>query len=119
MTEDLDQTQDPNPTRMIVMGQAALTDTFALLGFETFPDATPPDVDALMAELLAHDEPSALVFLEQALAGHDCPALDKCRAQCNRVVIVEIPPLHAPEDYRPRVESLVKSLLGANVLEAW
>lgn len=115
--QDLAETQDSGTTRMIVMGQASLTDTFGLLGFETFPDATPADVDALMTELLAKER-AALVFLEQALAGDDCRTLNTCRAECNRVVIVEVPPLHTPGDYHLQVESLVKSLLGPHVLEA-
>ena len=34
-----------------------------------------------------------------------------------RIVITEIPPLHAPETYQPLVEDLVTRVLGAAVLE--
>ncbi len=39
------------------------------------------------------------------------------REEGGRVVVAEIPPLHAPEDYHPQVEDVVRAILGAGALE--
>jgi len=38
--------------KLIFMGSNALADGFALLGFETFPDATTDNVESVLSELL-------------------------------------------------------------------
>lgn len=101
---------------MIALGSAALTEGFSLIGMETIADATPAMLETLLADLVRHQE-KALVFLEHDLARSQGPWLTRVREEGGRVVVAEIPPLHAPEDYHPQVEDLVRAILGASALE--
>lgn len=102
--------------RVIAMGSTALTQGFSLLGFETHADATPADLDRLLGELLRGKE-KALLFLENDLAHAKVANLDRVRKEGGRIVVTEVPPLNAPEDYRPPVEELVARVLGPSALE--
>ena len=110
--------------RYIVMGSKALTEGFALLGFEAFPDATTDQVESVLTGLLKRQE-KALVFLESTLTyKHNAktpedilPAISRLRREAAWVIITEIPPLHSPEIYRPSVETLVARVLGDSVLD--
>ena len=102
--------------RLIAMGRAALAEGFALLGFETRVDATRDDVESVLAELIRTRE-HALVVLEHELARAATPNLERVRREGGRIVVTEIPPLHAPADYRPPVEDLVRRVLGLRALE--
>src|SRR5208337_3939541 len=55
------------PARLIALGSAALTEGFALVGFETYPDPTPKAIEDLMQELQRNHE-AALIVIEQSLA---------------------------------------------------
>ncbi len=103
-------------TRLIALGAAALTEGFGLIGVETLPDATPEQLEELLAGLVQRQE-KALVFLEERLARGGGPWLRRVREEGGRIVITELPPLHAPGDYHPPVEDLVRALLGAQALE--
>ncbi|HID46671.1 MAG TPA: hypothetical protein EYP34_13070 [Chromatiaceae bacterium] len=103
-------------TRLIMMGDAALCAGFSLVGFETWPEATPQQLDDLLRDLMEQNE-TALVFLEPALARCNCASLRQLQHRGGGIVITEIPPLNAPRDYRPQVEELVISVLGNNALE--
>jgi vacuolar-type H+-ATPase subunit F/Vma7 len=102
--------------RLIFMGSHALADGFALLGFETFPDATTDRVESLLSELLKNKD-KALVFLEDNLTRQPGPAFLRARSEAASIIITEIPPLSTPETYRPSVEDLVARVLGPSVLE--
>jgi vacuolar-type H+-ATPase subunit F/Vma7 len=103
-------------TRLIAMGSAELTLGFRLIGFETYPDASAQDVEHLLNDLLVQRE-KALVLLEPELARSDSPALERVRREGGHIVITEVPSLHAPEDYHPVVEDVVRSVLGPGALE--
>jgi vacuolar-type H+-ATPase subunit F/Vma7 len=102
-------------TRMIVMGDPSLTDGFALVGFETFPNATEGDLEALLNELVRRQE-SALILLGPELARCECDILDRVRNEGGHIVVTEVPPLYAPEQYHPMIEDLVVSVLGPGAL---
>lgn len=104
------------PTRMIAIGGSALMEGFGLLGVETLADPTPEQVEALLAGLVRGQQ-KALVFLEHALARDPGPWLTRVRAEGGRIVVAEIPPLHAPEAYRSAVEEVVRAILGPQALE--
>lgn len=106
----------PAPTRMIALGSAALTGGFNLIGFETVADATPQALEHLLAELFTTRQ-KALVVVEEELARSDGPWLKRVRNEGGRIVVVEVPPLQAPANYRPPVEDLVESILGPSALE--
>ncbi len=104
------------PTRMIAVGSAALTEGFSMIGVETIPDATVEALEALLADLVRRQE-KALVFIEHDLARSGGPWLRRVRAEGGRIVVAEIPPLHAPEEYHPQVEDVVRGILGAQALD--
>ena len=101
---------------LIAMGSEALTEGFGLLGFETHADATLEDVEIVLAELI-RSRATALVILEHELARSGVASLERVRREGGRIVVTEVPPLHAPADYRPPVEDLVRRILGAQALE--
>lgn len=101
---------------MVAMGSAALTQGFELLGFETWPDATAEQMEQVLQELLRTGV-KALVLVEHELAEQGGAGFRRVRAEGGRIVLTEIPPLHAPADYRPPVEELVRRVLGPNALE--
>ena len=103
-------------TRMIALGSAALTEGFSLIGIETLADATPEQLENLLADLVRRRE-KALVFLEHDLARSQGRWLRHVREEGGRIVIAEVPPLHAPGDYHPQVEDVVRAILGAQALE--
>ena len=103
-------------TRLIMMGSAALTTGFSLIGFETWPDANYEQLEELLTELQRKGE-TALVFLEPELANCDCSILHDIQKKGGHIVVTEIPPLNAPGDYRPQVEDLVISVLGRSALD--
>ncbi|QBQ53135.1 V-type ATP synthase subunit F [Nitrosococcus wardiae] len=103
-------------TRLIVMGSPALTEGFALIGFETWPNATEDDVEKLLEELEKSQE-KALVLLEPGLSRGQSGRLSRVRAESPRIIITEVPPLQAPGDYHPAVEDLVTKVLGQSALE--
>ncbi len=103
--------------RFIMMGSKALTDGFALLGFEIFPDATIETVEMLLSDLLKNKQ-KALVFLENNLSQNvSSQSLLRVRTEAVGVIITEIPPLNAPETYRPAVEDLILRVLGPAALD--
>jgi vacuolar-type H+-ATPase subunit F/Vma7 len=102
--------------KLIFMGSNALAEGFALLGFETFPNATTDTVENILADLLKNKE-KALVFLEDKLTQQPGPAFLRARSEAASIIITEIPPLNAPETYRPSVEELVARILGPTVLD--
>lgn len=122
-----DQTRDPalkaqgtptrgrKPARMIALGQAALIAGFSLIGAESVPDASPEDLETLIAGLLKRQE-AAFLLVEASLARTGGPSLRQARAKGGRIVIVEIPSLDAPESYEPPVEELVRRILGRQAL---
>jgi vacuolar-type H+-ATPase subunit F/Vma7 len=104
------------PARMIALGSAALMEGFALIGFETFPDATGDTVEKLLEEL-TRNQKAALIVIEQGLAQDPGRHLLRAQREGGRIVITEIPEIHMSESYHSRVESLVQSILGPAALE--
>jgi vacuolar-type H+-ATPase subunit F/Vma7 len=102
--------------RLIFMGSEALADGFNLLGFETFADASPEDVERLLSELLKRKQ-AALVFLEDKLVANPGAVFLRTRAEAASIIITEIPALNAAHNYRPLVEDLVARVLGSSTLE--
>ena len=102
--------------RMIAMGGHALTEGFALLGFESFTNPTAETVERVIGGLLRQGE-NALVFLEDGIAPKDSKALTRVHREGGRIVIAEVPAVSAPQAYRGRVEDLVLRVLGPSALE--
>ncbi len=98
------------------MGGAALIEGFSLLGFETFAEATPQILDSVLKELIQKQQ-KALVILEEDLVRSGTALLRRVRIESASIVVIEVPPLQAPDDYHPPVEELVRRVLGPSVLE--
>ena len=98
------------------MGGDALTEGFALLGFESFTNPTADTVERVIGELLRKGE-KALVYLEDGIAPVNSKALAQVRREGGRIVITEVPAVSAPGTYRARVEELVERVLGPSALE--
>lgn len=102
--------------RVIAMGGEALAEGMALLGFETCANATSEDVERVLAALIEGQE-KALVYLEHDLARAGSPSLEHVRNEGGSIIVAELPPLAAPEDYHMPVEELVLKVLGPGALE--
>lgn len=102
--------------RLIAMGEACLTEGFVLLGFETYPGIEPAEMEQVLCGLITAKE-KALVFMEQRLIAQAGKCYDRIRNDSGHVIIIEMPPLHAPQDYQPVVEDLVRRVLGPGALE--
>lgn len=103
-------------TRMLALGSSALTEGFALIGFETVPDATAEDLEEVLAELVRGNQ-RAMVIVERTLARGTGRWLNQVRNEGGRIVLAEVPELSAPSNYHPLVEDLVESILGPQALE--
>lgn len=103
-------------TRIIVMGGAELMQAFALLGFETWADASDQDVERLMIELLEQEQ-KAFVMLESHLAQFQTPVLKRIRETGGNIIVTEIPSFQAPGEYHPVIDNLIVQALGPNALE--
>lgn len=101
--------------KLVVLGSAALAECFSLIGAKTYPDADSEQVEAVLAEL-AREGAQALVLLEAGLAHAGGPWLNRLRQEGGRIVVTELPPLNAPEDYAPAVDAVVQAVLGPEAL---
>jgi vacuolar-type H+-ATPase subunit F/Vma7 len=101
--------------RLVVLGSAALTEGFSMIGAETYPDADPARVEAVLAQLVKDGDP-ALVLLESGLSHAGGTWLDRLRNEGGRIVVTELPPLSAPQDYAPAVDDVVRAVLGQEAL---
>lgn len=86
-----------------------LMDGFRLAGIEVVADATREDLEHLLQGLLDSHE-RALVLVESGLACEPGPWLARARAEGGRVVVVRLPPLNRPHDYRHEVDDLIGTM---------
>ena len=101
--------------RLVVLGSAGLVDGFRLIGAEVHAEADPATVDSVLGQLVKSGD-AALVLLETRLAHAGGAWLDRLRNEGGRIVITELPPLHAPQDYAPAVDAVVHAILGPDAM---
>lgn len=101
--------------RLVVLGSAGLCEGFSLIGAEVHPDADPARVEEVLAQLVGEGDP-ALVLLESGLSRAGGLWLDRLRNEGGRIVVTELPPLSAPQDYSPAVDGVVRAVLGTEAL---
>jgi vacuolar-type H+-ATPase subunit F/Vma7 len=99
----------------VVLGSAGLTEGFSLIGAEVYPDATHATVEQVLRDLVAQGA-EALVLLEGQLAHGGGEWLTRLRNEGGRIVVTELPPLAAPQDYAPAVDEVVRRVLGPEAL---
>ncbi len=102
--------------RLVVLGSAGLAHGFSLIGAEVHADADPATVESVL-EQLATSGDEALVLLETHLAHAGGYWLNRLRNEGGRIVITELPPLPAPQDYAPAVDAVVRAVLGPDALK--
>ncbi len=102
--------------RLVVLGSAGLAEGFSLIGAEVYPDADPARVEEVLAQLVK-DGDEALVLLESNLAHAGGVWLNRLRNEGGRVVVTELPPLSAPQNYAPAVDDVVRAVLGPDALK--
>lgn len=95
-------------TRMLFLGDDSLADGFRLIGFETYANPDPADVDKLFRTLIRNGE-KAFVIVDNELMKADIPGLRRVRAEGGRIVIAAVPRLHEA----PRLASDVAERLSA------
>jgi len=105
------ETNDPTPTRMLFLGDSALTDGFQLIGFETWPDPSVQQLEEVISELV-NTRTNAFVVLDCRLAEKHSRILDRVRAEGGRIVVTEVPPLNEPDRFQSPVDRQVRNLLG-------
>lgn len=103
--------------RLVVLGGAGLTDGFSLIGAEVYADADSAKVEEVLGQLV-QAKCEALVLLESGLAHAGGLVLNRLRNEGGRIVVTEIPPLSAPQDYAPAVDEVVRAVLGPEALKA-
>lgn len=101
-----------NETRIIAMGSTLLMEGFALVGVETWPNATSADVEAVLDELLQRHQ-KALVLLASDLMHDPGPVLVRAGYKGEHIIVAEIPSLQSPQENRPAVEALIQTMLGS------
>jgi vacuolar-type H+-ATPase subunit F/Vma7 len=102
--------------RLIFMGQAALTEGFRLIGFETFPDASAEQLDTVLGELQQSRAPAFLV-LDASLSECCSLRLHQVRAEGGRILVTEVPRLREPEEFRNVIDHQIRLLLGGADLD--
>lgn len=102
--------------RLLFLGERALAEGFALLGFETWPDAGVTDLDLVLDEL-RRSPTGAFVIIDQQLADAGSRLLPLVHAEGRRVVVIEVPTLANPEDFHLGIDEQVQALLGARAGE--
>lgn len=102
--------------RLVVLGSAGLAEGFSLIGAEVHPDADAERVEAVLAGLWQSGA-AALVLLESHLARGEGEWLHRLRNEGGRIVVTELPPLSAPQDYAPLVDEMVRQVLGPETLK--
>lgn len=111
------EADDPgHGARLVVLGSAGLTEGFGLIGAEVHPDADTATVERVLADLVAQGA-EALVLLEGRLAHGGGEWLNRLRNEGGRIVVTELPPLAAPQDYAPAVDEVVRMVLGPEALK--
>lgn len=102
--------------RLVVLGSAGLAYGFGLIGAEVHADADPATVESVL-EQLANSGDEALVLLETHLAHAGGYWLNRLRNEGGHIVITELPPLTAPQDFAPAVDEVVRAVLGPDALK--
>ena len=112
----MNETDSPSGNaRLVVLGSAGLAQGFSLIGAEVYVDADPARVEAVLGQLVKSGD-EALVLLETHLAHAGGYWLNRLRDEGSRIVITELPPLPAPNDYAPAVDEVVRAILGTDAL---
>jgi vacuolar-type H+-ATPase subunit F/Vma7 len=102
---------------MLFLGDAALTDGFQLIGFETWADPSEEVLDEVLSEL-HESRRNAFIVLDTRLSESGSPMLERVRREGGRILITVVPPLNDPNGFRCGIDNQVDSLTGNGSLES-
>lgn len=102
--------------RLLFLGERALAQGFALIGFETWPDATVAQLDEVLEEL-RNERRGALVVIDQQLAAADSRLLPFIEEEGRHVAVIEVPALADPQGFHLDIDDELQTLLGGAQLE--
>jgi len=108
--------QDHQGARLLFLGEQALAQGFALIGFETWPDASVAQLDEVLNSL-RHEPRGAFVVIDQQLAAADSQLLPRIAAEGRHVVVIEVPSLADPQGFHLDIDDQVQALLGEQRVE--
>jgi vacuolar-type H+-ATPase subunit F/Vma7 len=114
MSADAEQGQT---TRMLFLGDDSLADGFRLIGFETFPNPEPGEVDRIFRDLI-RAQSKAFAIVDDRVMAADIPALAQVRREGGRIVVVAIPPLKEPPRLASEVATRLQALFGTSTMTA-
>ena len=113
MESDLDLAR---PTRMLFLGEDRLADGFRLIGFETYPNPDPEQIERCLRELIRHRE-KAFVVVDDAVMAQEIPSLKRVRREGGRIVVIAVPPLGEGPTLSGDVARRLAALFGQTVLD--
>ncbi|MCP5416717.1 MAG: ATPase [Chromatiaceae bacterium] len=103
-------------TRLLFLGDAALTDGFQLIGFETWADPSVEALERVLGDLL-ESRSNAFIIIDNRLAASGSTMLARVRREGGRILISEVPPLNDPEGFHGGIDNQVDSLSASGGLE--
>ncbi len=106
-----------SPTRLLFFGEERLADGFRLIGFESFANPDPREVDRLLRDLQRQQE-QAFVVVDEAVMGQDIPQLQRVLREGGRIVVIAVPALNAPPKLTSAVAARLAALFGAATLQS-
>ena len=97
---------------MLFMGDDSLADGFRLIGFETFPNPEPDEIEKLLRELIKNQE-KAFVIVDDQLMQADIKALRRVRREGGRIVVTSVPRLKEPPKLASDVADRLNAMFGS------
>jgi len=105
-------------TRLLFIGDHSLADGFRLIGFETFADQEPAQVNRILRDLDRGRE-NAFVIVDDAIMEWDVPMLAQLRREGGRIIVISLPPLESmPPQLTSDVAARLQNLFGAGTISA-
>jgi len=98
---------------MLFLGDDSLADGFRLIGFETFPNPAPEEVDRLFRDLVRGRE-SAFVIVDDRIMHSDVQSLQEVREEGGRIVVVSVPTLRDPPRLASDVADRLQAMFGGS-----
>jgi len=106
------------PTRMLFLGDDSLAEGLKMIGFETYANPAPAEVDRIFRDLLAARD-KAFVLVDDDIMQTDAEHLKRVRREGGRIVVVAVPPLAAPAQLGSEVADRLTSMFGgANLMQS-
>jgi vacuolar-type H+-ATPase subunit F/Vma7 len=96
---------------MLFLGDDRLADGFRLIGFETFPNPTPAQVDDIFRGLTRNRE-KAFVIVDDPIMRSDIAGLRQVRREGGRIVVVSVPQLNQPPELISGVADRLAVMFG-------